>query len=173
MVVWDGLGLGAGGVRGGLTVGFGVGLLVVGPGAGRTLDVARFGAAVLACRAWLWPGEGVVLALPVALGLAGPDGLADGVPPCEVVVSAGAEWLNRFMNPTVPTALSKVARQVRVESLRRPSSRRKASRSLCRMGANEIGNCVKSPPRAVQGDALISGYMRQGWTRARVDLNVP
>jgi len=74
------------------------------------------------------------VALADELGLGEPDGLADGVLACEVVVTAGAEWLNKFMNPTVPTALSSVARQVSVDSLRRPRSRRKASRSLCRMG---------------------------------------
>jgi hypothetical protein len=81
VVVWEGLGLGAGGVEGALTVGFGVGLWVVGAGPGRALDVARFGAAAdlcLACRFGLWLGEG--LAMPEALELAGPDGLVDGVP---------------------------------------------------------------------------------------------
>jgi hypothetical protein len=176
VVVWEGVGLGAGGVEGALTVGFGVGLWVVGAGVGCALEVARFGAAAglcLACRFGLWLGDGLALALPEAFELAGPDGLVDGVPACEVVVTAGAEWLNRFMNPTAPTALSKVARQVSVESLRRPSSRRKVSRSLCRMGANEIGTCVKSPPRAVQGDTLISGDARPGLRKVRVDWHVP
>ena len=67
------------------------------------------------------------------------------------VVAVVAEWLNRFMKPTTPTALSSVARQVSVDSLRRPSSRCARSRSRCLMGANETGKCVKRPPRANQG----------------------
>ncbi len=146
MVVWEGVGLGEGGVDGGLTVGFGAGWRTVGAGVGRARDVARFGAAAALCSACsfgLWLGDGLPLALPEAPGLAGPDGLVDGVPACEVVVAAGAEWLNTFINPTAPTALSKVARQVSVESLRRPSSRRKVSRSPCRMGVTKSGIALR------------------------------
>ena len=166
VVVWEGVGLGAGGVCGGLTVGLGVGLRVDGLGVGRALDLAGPGEppVVLCLAPWrfrLLLGDGFGPAVPEAPGLAWADGLVEGVLACDVVVTAGAEWLNKFMNPTAPTALSSVARQVRVESLRRPSSRRKASRSLCRMGANEIGNRVKSPPRGVQGDTFFLRTMAE------------
>ena len=44
VVVWEGVGLGAGGVGGGFTVGFGVALRVVGAGVPGALDVVLFGA---------------------------------------------------------------------------------------------------------------------------------
>jgi hypothetical protein len=123
-----------------LVVGAGVGV-----GVGRALDLPRDGDALAvlcpaACRFELWPEEGLALVCAGELGPVLPGGLGDGLVACEVVVTAGAEWLSTFMNPTVPTAPSMVARQVRVESLRRLVSRRKARRSRYRIGANEIGN---------------------------------
>ncbi len=62
VVVWEGVGLGAGGVGGGFTVGLGVALRLVGAGVGRrALEVARLGAAAvfcLACARALWLGDG-------------------------------------------------------------------------------------------------------------------
>jgi hypothetical protein len=175
VVVCEGVGLGAGGVGGAVTVGFGVALWVEGTGAGFALDVVRFGVVwcLGACRFELLLGDGVGLALP-ALPVADGDGLGVGVLACEVVVAAGAEWLNRPVIPTAPAALSRVARQVSVESLRSPSSRRKVSRCLCRIAVNEIGNCVKRPPRAVQGDADIGGrgYNRTSSTLRRTLTDV-
>jgi hypothetical protein len=159
VVVCEGVGLGAGGVGGAVTVGFGVALWVDGAGAGFALDVDRFRVVwcVGACRfeLLLCDGFGLALSRPVADG----DLPGVGVLACEVVV-AGAEWLNRPVIPTAPTALSSVARQVSVESLRSPSSRRKVSRCLCRIAVNKIGNCVKRPPRAVQGDAAVERCMQ-------------
>ena len=133
MVVWDGVGLGAGGVGEGFTVG----LLDVGLGLGLGLG----------CELGL-DDAGAELALGEALGerlarfallatcageeaeaegLAAEAGLLPGLPEAGGAVDAAvaevAAWLNRFMNPTTPTALSSVARQVRVESRRRSRSR--------------------------------------------------
>jgi len=70
------------------------------------------------CALLLALGDGLALPLAAApellpaLGEAGAD--------CDTVVAVVAEWLNRFMNPTTPTALRRVARQVIVDSLRKP-----------------------------------------------------
>jgi hypothetical protein len=124
VVVWAGAWLGAGGLRGGFTVG----LLDVRLGFGLELGRDRAGAEL---------GLGVALAVL----LAGLDltGLVLAVLVFAVLVLTGAvvaaeelgAWLNKFMNPTTPTPLSSVARQVRVDSLRRPRSRcARLSRSL-------------------------------------------
>jgi hypothetical protein len=90
--------------------------------------------------------------VPDADGLALPLGPDDGVveEDAEVAVAVAA-WLNRFMNPKTPTALSNVARQVSVDTLRRPLSRRARSRSRYLMGPYETGRYVKRPPRVTQG----------------------
>lgn len=151
MVVWVGVGDGAGGVGGGF--GFGLALLDVGFGVGLVLvDLVAFGAALLLVLCALLVGLDDGLAL--ALGLPPALGLVDGAPAWDTVIAVVvAAWLNRFMKPTTPTALSSVARQVMVDSLRSPSSRCARSRSRCLMGANETGSHVKGPPRMTQ-DAL-------------------
>lgn len=143
VVVWEGVGLGAGGVGDGFTVG----LLGFGFGLGWELGpddagaVLAFGAALgerlarftlpAACVDGEAEGDGLVVA--DGLGLPGAEGVVDAA------VADDAAWLNRFMNPTTPTALSSVARQVRVDSRRRPRSRCAPSRSRCLMGVNESG----------------------------------
>jgi hypothetical protein len=143
VVVWDGVGVAEGGLDGGLTVGFAVGLLDVGAGAGwddfcgLAAEECALGAAdVAALAAALWPGDACGLALPAGLPLVLTPGVVEGeVPEVLVVAAVVAEWLKRFMKPTTPTALRRVARQVRVDTRRRPSSRRARSRSRCLMGA--------------------------------------
>ena len=130
-MVCDGVGLGAGGLGGGVTVvGFGVGLAEVDPGAGVGWALGELPGPVEPDDRPA-PGEtdepaffAPWLCAPFAEGLA--DALALGLAPGwpdEVVVVDAAEWLNMFMRPTTPTVLSKVARQVSLDSLRRPSSR--------------------------------------------------
>lgn len=63
-------------------------------------------------------GDGLTLAPAAALALR--PALGELGADCDTVVAVVAEWLNRFMNPTTPTALRRVARQVIVESLRKP-----------------------------------------------------
>ncbi len=159
MLVWEGVGLGAGGVGDGRTVGlldvgFGFGLgCELGPDdAGAELGFwAALGDRLARCTL---PGEcpgGETEGEGLAAGAWLPPGLpeADGV--AGAVAAEVAAWLNRFMNPTTPTALSSVARQVRVDSRRSPRSRCAPSRSRCLMSANESGSDVKRPPRTVQG----------------------
>jgi hypothetical protein len=77
---------------------------------------------------------------PVALelGVGVPLGLADGLVGGGAVVAVeAAAWLNRFMKPITPTALSSPARQVSTDTLRRPLSRRARSRSRYLIGAYE------------------------------------
>ena len=122
MLVWDGVGLGAGGVGDGFTVGlldvgFGFGLgcelglvdagAVLALGAALGERLARF-TLPATCLDGEGDGEGLVVA--GAAGLPEAEGVVDAV------VADDAAWLNRFMNPTTPTALSSVARQVRVDS---------------------------------------------------------
>lgn len=147
VVVCDGVGLGAGGLGGGDTVvGFGVGLADVGPGAGvgwppdelpepggfepedflvpGDADEPDFFAPCLDAFA-----EGLADALALGLALGVVPGWFGEV----AVVVVAAEWLNMFIKPTTPTVLSRVARQVSLESLRRPLSRCALSRSRCLM----------------------------------------
>jgi len=177
-VVCEGVGLGVGVDGGDDSVGVGVGLgagaddddlLDDGCGLGALLDEL------------LWLVDGVLLPVVPLLGLAPgvvddwpglalrpcdglADGLADGVPlglglgladgdvdEVEVVAADEARWLNRFMKPTTPTALSKVARQVSTDTRRSPLSRRATSRSRYLMSANESARHVKRLPRTTQG----------------------
>ena len=99
------------------------------------LDVLAFGDAfalafLCALVLALGLGDGLTLGAAVELPALGEVG-AD----CDAVAAVVAGWLNRFMNPTTPTALSSVARQVIVDSLRKPASRCALSRSRCLMGA--------------------------------------
>jgi hypothetical protein len=136
VLVWDGVGLGAGGEGGGL----GLALLVVGFGFGfgwavgwaLLLDLVAFGdafALAFLCALLLALGLGDGLPLGLALPALGEVGVD-----CDAVAAAVVEWLNRFMNPTTPTALRSVARQVSVDSLRKPWSRCALRRSRCFMG---------------------------------------
>ncbi len=128
--VGAGVGVGAGGVGGGATVG----VLVVGAAAGVfALLVAGAGLDAFVPELLLGDGLGEADELP-------PDtpGVVDGAVP-DVVRALVAEWLKRFMKPTTPTALSTVARQVSLDTLRKPSSRRARRRSRCLIGDNQTG----------------------------------
>jgi hypothetical protein len=119
------------------------------------VDLLGFGVAlVLAFFCPLWLGLGLADGLALAAALL-PEDFVDA--DCDAAVTVLAVWLNKFMKPTTPTALSSVARQVRVDSLCKPLSRRALSRSRCLMGANETGNCVKGPPRTNQGGTAFTG----------------
>jgi len=164
-VVWDGVGLGFGALVGDVIVGVEAGagadddLLGAGPAAGAVVDVLLVGAGAellfellglgraLRCLPSPWVVFG--LALGVALGLA--PGLVDDVVDVGAAVAVDAEWLKRFMKPAMLAALSSVARQVRVDTLRKPLSRRAPSRSRYLMAPHETGSYVKRPPRAIQG----------------------
>ncbi len=123
-----------------LVVGFGFGfgwavgwaLLDDLPAAGEGFALAFAPAFLCALLLALGLGDGLPLAPGAALELLA---LGEVGADCDTVAAVVAEWLNRFMNPTTPTALRSVARQVMVESLRRPWSRRALSRSRCFMSA--------------------------------------
>ncbi|HVB43546.1 MAG TPA: hypothetical protein VNF47_12685 [Streptosporangiaceae bacterium] len=116
-----GVGAGAGVLGGGASV-------AVGRGAGAAADRTGRGAVVVLALGLVWRADGLADGLAPGLALGAGE-------PFAVDVVATVEWLNRFMKPTTPTALSSVARQVSVDSLRSPSSRRALSRSRCLMGA--------------------------------------
>ena len=137
-----------------MIVGLGVGVCDVGVGVGRALCVGAgppagevvpgAGRALLvACP--LWDGLALGLGLPLgvaALGLG--NGPAEGVvAPAAWVAVVLAAWLNRFMNPTTPTALSRLARQVKVDSLRKPLSRCARRRSRCLMAATKSDHALR------------------------------
>lgn len=153
VVVCDGVGAGVGVLGGG--VGLTVALVEDGAGFGveppAAVDEPPAAGVVLGC---FFPVRAAFL-VALALGDGVVDGLVlapdVGVVPVLAVVVVTGWWLNKFMKPTTPTALSRVARQVIVESLRRPSSRCARSLSRCLMGANETGDYVKRPPRMDQG----------------------
>ena len=121
---------------------------------GAVVGVALPAAFLCACLLVL-VGDGVAVARAAASACDPGPGPDDGVLSCAVVVATA--WLNRFMKPTTPTALNRVARHVRVDSLRRPSSRCALSRWRCLMGVNETGKYVKRPSRTVQA-RIVSGW---------------
>jgi hypothetical protein len=91
------------------------------------------------------PGDG----LAELDGLADPNGLLPGLPGgvaarAWVTAAVPAVWLSRFMKPNTPTVLSRVARQVRVDSLRRPLSRCAPSRCRGLMGSTKPDNALSA-----------------------------
>jgi hypothetical protein len=174
-VVCEGVGVGFGVEGGDVSVGLGAGADddLAGAGAGAPLeelcvvdgallpDAPLLGLAPGAvgwlparwCAAWR-PFACLPLGLAEGVGLA--LGLEDGV--VEVVVVDAAAWLKRFMKPTTPTALSRVARQVSTDTRRRPLSRRARSRSRYLIAANETASYVKRPPRATQAPVRLSAF---------------
>lgn len=178
-MVCDGVGVGAGGVGGGLglaelEVGFGfgwaLGALLVEP-----RDAGELGAAVCLRECLLRLADALGLG-PGGLGLGLADGFEGLAFAASDAVAVEAAWLNRFMNPTTPTALSSDARQVSVDSLRSPLSRCAPRRSRCLMGCYETGKRVKRPPRMVQGSHVLypaglgSGSWR--WWSLRISRRV-
>ena len=155
------LGAGAGAVEDG--AGCGLGALVVGFGAGVPLPVLMADG----CRLVLWRGTEwwclARLCVRWALGVADGVvlGLADGF---ETAVAAveGAAWLKRFMKPTTPTALSRVARQVRVDTLRRPWSRRARSRSCCLMATTKPETTLRDHQGALKAASARTEFPDRG-----------
>ena len=131
MIVGFGVGVGVGvGVGRALWVGAGALAGEVAPGAGRAFLVA--------CPL----GDGLALGLGLLLAVV-VLGLGDGVVAAAAWVAVLAAWLKRFMNPTTPTALSRLARQVKVDSLRRPLSRCARRRSRCLMAVTKSDHALR------------------------------
>jgi hypothetical protein len=103
--------------------------------------------------------DGLGLGDGEADGLTAADGVGPGEGGADATVEA-AEELNRFIRPTTPTLLSRVARQVSVDSRRRPVSRRAPRRSRFLMADKSTGDLVKRSPRREQ--------VRVAWTVAAV-----
>jgi hypothetical protein len=137
---------------------------------GSALLVEMAGLGALLARAFLCArllglrlGDGAALAFALAaLGLA--DGWTGCVFDACAAAVVAAEWFSRFMNPTTPTVLSSVARQVSLDNRRRPSSRCAPRRSRCFMSPYEIGERVKRPPRTNQGVILFGRGAAPGAT---------